>query len=199
VRQLRTELDRWLDGLDADAMLAEMSEPGYRYNPQAHSCLWQDQGWQIRFVPIPFGPDLRGSPDIPSIGISHPTGRFELDNTGTLLDGLNEKANRYGMLGMPYVIAVANESMTPHDGDIRAALVSFCSDAQTDRHISAVLTVKYLRHSAVSRHVPTLWHNPSAEHPLHIECAPWIHTTNVETGRWSYTDPDIQPSDFFGL
>lgn len=66
---------------------------------------FEHDGWQIDFRPIPKSPNSRGKPGIRPIGlISHEY--VYVDSRTPLRQAIEEKAGRYGELGLPYLVAV---------------------------------------------------------------------------------------------
>lgn len=149
-----------------------------------------------------------------------------IDDAGPIRRAVTDKANAYGQLGLPFVVAIESHSFSPDDIDVMNAL--FGSEQVTFRRyddgrvetiptrardgawigphgvqntrVSAVLVADSVGPWRIDAVVPTLWHHPAAEHAVKVDTAPWRQAVvDRSTGDVSFTDPVVVPSEFFGL
>jgi len=99
-RRLARAVVRWLDTLDADALL-ERAAQGYEALPEM---VWQHEEWRVRVRPIPVKPEARGRPRR-LIG-ARSFGAGWIDGWTPIRDAVMFKARRYGELDLPLVVAV---------------------------------------------------------------------------------------------
>ena len=115
VKTLRRDLREWLSALDAQAD---------RCTAQGRGAIarrsWHHDGWRLEFTAESLRPG-HGDAGLPLVrahlrfGWAHDASR--------ILDALNEKANRYGTLEVPLVIAVlSNSEFRTEDTDVERAL-----------------------------------------------------------------------------
>jgi hypothetical protein len=223
--RLRTQLENWLNSLDADEVTAAIEADGLTFGDSVPRYVWEDAGWQVVFRPLPVAPAQRGQAGRRPIGMHGPGGAFVLDDTTPLHRAIRDKAGAYGQLGMPYVVAVASEGTFVSDFPILNALFgheqviltpnadgtpNFTSTRAPDgvwlgprgvqnRRISAVLTAQLLRPWCVTTVVPTLWHHPAAEHPLVVEFLPWRKAVVDASGGLVFREPALGLNAFFDL
>lgn len=111
-RRLRQELRRWLAGLDPATVVAALSEPerpGELTFDRLPRFTWRHDGWDLEFHALPLSPDAaRG--DTPMIGMYGPATAQMIDKHTGLSRALDSKANKYGELDAPLVIAVLDNT-----------------------------------------------------------------------------------------
>ena len=100
-KRLAAEVLRWLDSLDADALLAASFDGGYEDLPQM---TWQHEDWRVQVRPIPVNVDARGRPRR-LIGIRN-FGASWIDGWTPIRDAVISKGQRYGAPDLPLVVAV---------------------------------------------------------------------------------------------
>ena len=66
---------------------------------------FEHEGWEIEFKPIPKKNEARGKPGVRPIAVQS-TGVRWVDRRTPIRDAITEKAGRYGVLDLPYVVAV---------------------------------------------------------------------------------------------
>lgn len=100
-RRLATEVLAWLNSLDPDALLSLSQVSGLEALPELH---WQHEEWRVRFRPIPVSVEARGKPRrlIGARGF----GASWIDGWSPIRDAITSKAQRYGDLDLPLIIAV---------------------------------------------------------------------------------------------
>ena len=150
---------------------------------------------------------------------------YTIDDVASIRRNVADKASAYGRLDTPYVIALRVETFLGKDHSIIDALfgqeqvtLETSSSGMVEvspgrarngvwngprgfqnRRVSAVLTADWLGLTTIPRTVPTLWHNPVAEHPIQIDSAPWRHAVIDTEGELKMHDPFISVATFFGL
>lgn len=98
--RLTAAVVRWLDTLDADALL-EQATGGYEVLPEMS---WQHEDWRVRIRPIPVRAEARGRPRR-LIGMRN-YGAGWIDGWTPIRDAVLYKARRYGKLDLPLIVAV---------------------------------------------------------------------------------------------
>jgi hypothetical protein len=74
--------------------------------------IWQNNGWEICFKPLPKSPEFRGIVDGGSLIVGVQMDRVRSDQPGaSWLEPLKKKASHYGKPDLPYIIAVNGFSM----------------------------------------------------------------------------------------
>jgi len=189
VRRLRSELERWLSGLDADELLRVQDSVGLDALPTYR---WQHQGWLATFTAHPRRPDLRGRPDFRPVG-AHMIGGAGLRRDDVeIRNAVVQKARKYGDLDHPLVVALLGTSHFLDDLDVMEALFGseeyllerLRGDQHQRRHprtvdgallgpsgsrrqkVSAVVVAMLLMPWNMDKVEPTAWINPFAARPL---------------------------------
>ncbi len=102
-RNLRERLERWLLTLNYDEIAQMYREQEYSQLP---SVTVSEQGALFTFTAMPKGPERRGQPGVRPVGIVAPAG-FQLVRTHEdIKAAVDGKANKYGDLQLPLLIAV---------------------------------------------------------------------------------------------
>ena len=115
VKAVRRDLREWLSALDAQA--DRRREAGRGALPRLS---WRQDGWQLEFTAQPIGSERAGA-GLPLVRTHLRTGWAH--DTSRVLGALNEKANRYGALDAPLVLAVlSNSEFHTDDLDVERAL-----------------------------------------------------------------------------
>lgn len=99
--QIRAVVHQWLQTLDPDQVAELRRNTSYDEHPQYR---WERDGWKIVFFAIPRLREERGTTG--STVLFHGSGVQKVEAQTSLRDALEEKAERYGKLELPYVIAV---------------------------------------------------------------------------------------------
>lgn len=118
-KPLRAQLRAWLAGLDYAAVvtsLAEPQEPGEVMFDRLPRLPWQADGWHLEFHAFPLNPDAAPG-NTPMIGTYGDGKAHMIDKHTGLSRALDSKANKYGPLDAPLVIAVLDNSGPPSTGD----------------------------------------------------------------------------------
>ena len=183
-RELRKELQRWLDGLDADSIppVHELDDlPAYDF---CHN------GWQIQFWAVPVENESLDLDDDRIVGMRF-TGMHQLDSTGHIRRALEDKTTKYGAHDRPFVIAVSAGPDNPYLSirSLRLALFGHNTAVLDDQgrfvesrregsgtlwhhgaprntRVSGVILVKRLDAWNVSTRKPIYMENPWAKHLL---------------------------------
>ena len=183
-RRLRSELQRWLTGLDADSI-----PPAHQLDdlPTYDFC---HDGWQIQFWAVPAQSECQDLDDNRTVGMRF-TGMHPLDSAGHIQRGLEDKTTKYGARDRPFVIAVSAGSDNPflsirslrlalfgHNTailDDQGKLVASRRDGSgvmwhqgrpRNTRVSGVVLVRRLDAWNVSTRQPIYMENPWAKHPL---------------------------------
>jgi len=191
----RRELERRLSELDPDELYENLEREDWESLPQ-----WtlEDKGWKVTFRPIPRSKNIRGKHCVRPIGIIW-KGFFWSDIYVYIRNVIREKANKYGRLKLPYVIAVNVLSLFCDDIAISEALfgklitkinrepdgtirrredrkpngVWWGSRRPQYTRVSGVIVFPYLYYGNIAKVTPTLWHNPWARHPINLSIFPF--------------------------
>ncbi len=205
--RLRRELGGWLQSLDVDQVRAiGLSEPW----------MWEDRGWRVEFMACPRSPALLGKPGIRALLSFEPTWGSH-DEARPIRGAIVNKANAYGALGLPFVVAVATRPWrdAPSDVDVTRGLFGEISRVGPKRdrdgawsgpsgtrntRVSGVLVAGHADPWRVGELVPSLWHHPDAKHPIVLSETPWRQVAvDPSTGAVSSEVPRSSPSSFFDL
>lgn len=219
-RPLRGRLEAWLAGLDPDehTLVAEKRRedlPGYVH---------KDAGWEIDFRAYPKSPEARGREDARPLGIFGGGEAHWVQDEEGIRGALTDKGSAYGLLGAPFVVAVASGSISLDDDDVLNALygtevVEFRTYAdgtedtamarkadgywyQGDHHwdhrgVSAVLVVKNLHPAFVGKQQHTIWEHPDPN--FAADGFPIWRRSIIEDGRVTFVDPERSQAEWFGL
>ena len=101
-RKLRSVLEKWLNSLDPDQVIADVAAQGNAALPTHEKTL---EGWELTFTAIPRAPERRNKPTGGIIGVRAGEARY-LNTSETIRDSLLAKGARYGELDLPLVVAV---------------------------------------------------------------------------------------------
>lgn len=105
-RKLKTALDQWLATLDHAALVRNAATFGHFSGPKLP---WNVDGWRLTFTALPVNPKPRTG----LVGIRGPGRARGVDNATGLRRALDSKANKYGPLEAPLVIAVLSNTEYP--------------------------------------------------------------------------------------
>jgi hypothetical protein len=214
-REVIDPLERWLDPLDPDEVLAAQAA-----GEELPTITLSFAGWNIVCTAIPVGPNHRDDPGHRVLG-TYSEGFSVIDDAKPLRRKLKRKAGRYGEMELPYVIAVLCAGDFADDKDIADALfgsVSLRFDIRTGRatpvrepdalwigpkgpqntRVSAVLTIPQLSWSAIAAVEPTVWLNPWAARPLTAEL-PWRTKAIAPDGSMGTREPRVTPAALFEI
>jgi hypothetical protein len=183
--KLRQDLERWLSGLDWQAIQQSYLDERYEGIP---SYEWSHDGWDVLFEPIPKSPDARGTKADQSIGMTMPMHAIQLNLDKEVKEAVIKK-DRYGNVTLPLVVAVqvihdfAIKKIDVMDGLLGEEAISLDCDRrpqaarvpngawfspQGPKHtnISAVLAWPTLDPWKFTAIEPIVVHHPCAAHPL---------------------------------
>ncbi|WP_141856219.1 hypothetical protein [Kribbella jejuensis] len=217
VRQLRRDLENWLTGLDPDDYgEAKQREDFARFS-------YEEDGWGIEFHAIPKTAEARGKEGVRPLGIFGPRGEWLNDQQG-IRSALATKGSAYGQLGAPFVVAVASNSWSTDDWDVRNALYGtdavqirrladgtdettsmrlpdgywYAGDHWAHRGVSAVLVVKQLHPALVGGQQQTIWEHPDPE--IRVGALPiWRRSFVGPNGHIEFQTPQSSQAEWFGL
>ncbi len=214
-RQVTEPLQRWLEELDPDTVLADFAST--HALPERRLTF---DGWDVHVRAIPVNPEHRRDPEHRVLG-THSEGIAPLDDTTPLRSKLKRKAGHYGQLDRSYVIALLCAGDFVEDHDIADALLGSTAVRYSPRtgslepvrepngfwhgangpqnsRVSAVITVPQLSWSAITAVEPTVWIQPWAAHPL-AASLPWRTQHIAADGRIETTEALRSPIDFLAL
>jgi hypothetical protein len=112
-RVLRERLERWLQERDFDEICRSYQDGNYEVIP---SFTWAEQGLSMTFTPMPKGPEFRGQAGVRPIGVVMPTVGRMLRTHDDIRAAIEGKAEKYGALELPLVVAV--NVMDDHCDDV---------------------------------------------------------------------------------
>ncbi len=214
-RAVTDPLQQWVDGLDADAVIA-----AHQTTHDVPRKVLSFDGWEVECKAFPVSPEHRDAPDHRVVG-AYSEGFAALDDATPLRRKLKRKASRYDALELPYVVALLCAGDFAEDKDIVDALLGTTA-IQFDRStlkirgvrqpdgfwhgpngpqnttVSAVVTIPQLSWSSIAAVVPTVWLNPWAARPL-TAALPWRTHEIAKNGRISTREATLAPVDLFEL
>ena len=118
-RHLREQLERWLKNLDFE-------EVSRLYEAQQYDAVptlpWSEGSLTLEFSPIPKGPKYRGQPGVRQIGVVMPMEMRVVRAHDDIRVAIEGKAKKYGLLELPFVVAVNVMDDFFDDADTRNAL-----------------------------------------------------------------------------
>lgn len=213
---LKRELERWLSTLDPDTV--HSTEPMARH-------LWENDGWQASFQPIPIRTEKRGIRDgSRAIGMFANGGASIVDDAPTIRRALSAKHRAYGDLPHPFVVAVglyvfdsdlwhAKNAFYGHeviqivDDNFAEAVPSRRGDGYfggggggwRNTQVSAVLLVNQLMPHSLTASTATLWKHPGAVKPLHADPGFPARTYELHGNELGEADAACTVAERFGL
>lgn len=214
--RLTREVQRWLDELDPEVVLADAArEPD---NP--HKTVIPLGAWTVRLQASAIAEDGHHFPHHRVIG-SRYDGVDSIDDLTPLRRKIKKKAGHYGQLDKPYVLVALAAGTFVDDRDVEHALLGpigyrydlekrrLVAERQRDgawmrkqgpvnTRLSGVLTLVNLSPMAVCAVEPTYWANPWAERPL-PQPGPWRRIEAEPTGRILSHDQTQTIAELFGL
>ncbi|MFI7081963.1 hypothetical protein ACIBO1_32240 [Micromonospora sp. NPDC049903] len=215
--KLRNQLSQWLASLDPHAVSA-----AFAANPSRHTLprrAFKEDCWSLTFAALPLRPDTFGKGG-QLVGLFGPRRAAGVDNVTPLIRAVGAKANRYGKLNAPLIVAVmANTEYPTRDYDIQrvlyglsAAIPRQASECPSDLyqnghwltrkgwrrgHAPQVITTSNLKPWRVANVQPSLW--TTLEPGVNIPLQPrWLAPVSVDT-----PEPTVSPAqpinELFGL
>jgi hypothetical protein len=159
-RQIRAFLARNLTSVDPDEIIALYTAKGDDVLPKWS---FREQDWTIEFSPIPKKPEARGKPGVRPIGAITASPRW-INSDSAIRDTLLEKANHYGELNLPYVIAINAVTEFPiHKDDIMNALFG-------EEHVLIPRDRASQAGVRIERTPNGLWTSPSGPRYTRVSC-----------------------------
>ena len=129
--RIRSSIHSWLETLDPEEVAEQRKSKVYEKHPH---WLWDRDGWRLVFFAIPRPQKERGRTS--KTVLYHFWDAQRVEAQTSLKDALEEKADRYGELQLPYVIAVdvlARDSFASDVGDILFGKQVVLIDTQKER------------------------------------------------------------------
>jgi hypothetical protein len=216
--RLRQDLERWLSGLDWQAIQQSYLEELYEGIP---SYEWSHEGWDIIFEPIPKSPDARGAQAVQSIGMTMPLHAMQLSLDKQVKEAVIKK-DRYGDVTLPLVVAVqvihdfAIKKIDVMDGRLGEEAISldcnrrpqavrvpngawFSPRGPKHTNISAVLAWPTLDPWKFTAVEPIVVHHPCAAHPLPYDTLPITQNVVDQEIRALVERAGVPMSEILGL
>lgn len=206
VRELVESLRAWLVAQDIE-VLGSLARRGLSGLP---SFDWVERDWLVRIWAIPRSPELRGREDLRPIGIMSADDGEDGPLWQDLLGRMEAKADIYGELGAPYVIAVNAPDAWPDHREAEWAVLGphpfteawqrsgffLRDDGTTHSNVSGVLVATALQPHSFTRQNATLYENPAAARSVPRSLR-WRRVRVVDGRREE--EPGVEPADLFGL
>jgi len=101
-RKVGSSIKQWLDTLNPDEVVNLFRNGGWAALPRFR---YDHAGWRLAFVPIPKRIQSRGKPGLRTVAMKS-TGIQIIEPWVAIRDAIVRKAGRYGIVGVPYVVAV---------------------------------------------------------------------------------------------
>lgn len=216
VAEIVRPLEKWLAGLDPDAVAEAMNAD----EEPPELCL-RVRDWELIFTPLPIKAEARGKPGR-LLGIYPASGGFVNDKE-MVRKTLQRKRRHYGRPDKPLVFALLCMSSFMADEDIEQALLGslavqywvndptrearwirqrdgFWMQGNRPRgtRVSAVLVGKTFFPWSCTRELPRLWLNPWAKHPLPTT-GPFPTATADERPVLTFEATDVEAFEILGL
>lgn len=210
IRRYVPRIQRWLDQLKPEAI----NPPGGSYPTREQVYEITENGWRINLTALRHPGDASAYAD--QIILVQTDG-MSFDGRTPIAASLRAKADRYGTLNLPYVIAILDDTLLsdethlqwvllgspqirlPLDGQTQADVVSvrdgfwLRNGGPTNQHVAGVLFTSNLHYSNVPKRTPVMWHNPYALSPIPAWEVPW-RVRRVDTANGDITeDPPVAP------
>lgn len=190
-REIREFLARQLAPLNAEEIAEACERGGFRALPHWR---YEHDGWVISLFPIPKSPEQRKTAGVRPIAIQFEEFRF-LEIQESIRNAVLQKANRYGQLDLPFVIAVNVLADLVDRDDVLSALfgdeqIIYRRDLAVPQgpelgrapngawtspagprytRVSGVLVAAHLTPSSIPWASVCLYHNPWAARPYDCE------------------------------
>ena len=203
VRKERIKIERWLENLDPDNYY-KFQKSADIYKLPIYK--WEFQGSIIQLIAVAKPPCLRGKQGIRPIEAYLPDGVKQIDNAPMIKRSISDKAGRYGVFDIPYIIATNILGIFPDHTDVVDALfgqeavrirnsegvdeevlvrckngVFIGPKGPQNTRVSAVLVFFDLNPFNLASNQPVLYHNPWASKPLLLNEFPFdqvVYTSN---------------------
>lgn len=177
-RSLRDRIRKWLAHLDPDAVDAD----------DLPARTFEQDGWSVTVEAVPIKRDKRGNVGR-SIGIyAHSEAQF-IDDGAKLVAALESKANRYGHLDAPFVVAVGTTSFDEDDEDIFNALYGSVSWMLTGLGRGEKITSRAIRNPDGYFGSPGAWKNRRVSAVLIVDQLSLHDPTRARIALWVHPDP----------
>jgi hypothetical protein len=154
-KQIADCIQKHIDAEDADAIIAGGAWDRPRWTFAV------DDGCTIEFRPHPRKREVRGEPPDRPLGIIGSEAQW-VDDVTPIREAVLEKADRYGKLDQPYVVAINAMAPSLDGSDIIEALTELWKRERV-KQVSAILLAKWLMPISAAHAFIALFHNPAAE------------------------------------
>jgi hypothetical protein len=183
-RKLRSELRRWLAGLDRDQVARDARSSPAVGLARLPDLLWQEDGWSLEIHAMPVFDDDRPRS---ALGVTGMGEAIPVDNESGLERVLDSKRSRYGALDAPLVIAIHSATdIRTYDYQVENALYGLARNRPHDR-----------ARGPGQLFTEGFWYGSSGWRSSHVpqvislyDLAPW-NVTNIRPRLWRTFEPGI--------
>ena len=217
-REIREFLTRKLAPLNPDEIAAVFERGGFRALPHWD---YEHDGWRLSLFPIPKTPEQRKTAGVRPIAMQFEEFRF-VENQVSIRNAVLQKANQYGELDRPFVIALNDLADLVDRDDVLNALFGdeqftfrrdlaaghelgrapngawTSPDGPRYTRVSGVLVASHLTPSSIPWASVCLYHNPWAAHPYNCALNRLHRAVRVTDTTLQFLDGDSL-SSIFGL
>lgn len=216
-RRVRAAVEQWLAGLDIDNV-------SYGGQGRRARFSWALDGWEVEFSAIPIPVENRGNPNHRIIGVYADSKGSYPDDASIIRAALETKANAYGALEHPFIIALGTYIWGGDRSDSTDALYGSTvviwdeavqktrvgrlrdgffgtEDHPASQGVAAVLHINQLQPYYLQRAEVTLWPHPAEADSVVDHLADRIPAIvmRASDGRVEPIPSGINPGVFFGL
>ncbi|MGA9192245.1 MAG: hypothetical protein WBZ24_10970 [Anaerolineales bacterium] len=214
---LRRRLRQWMEGIDWESLRSRYEGGDIRSLPVFE---FEHDGWALRIRPIPKPANMRGQPGIRPIGVQSRS--FRLSNAKkSIRVAVTDKANAYGKLRKPLVVAVNSYGIHTDKEDVLEALYGSAQvvleghgrpkpilrtandgawigpEGIRNTRVAAVLVLGSLSEWSIAARAPTLFINPFARYQLR---GPILRLPRVVVEGTEFVEKEgIGPQEIFGI
>jgi hypothetical protein len=189
VSRVRKEVQRWIDGLDYEQVMALPKSDSFDDLP---NYFVEHDEMTANLVAFPKKREARGLPDVPAVGGSSGAAFWDRAHEDIRSAVKKKRASRYDLGGLPYVVAVRCQDAFTRPSDVERALYGLRSGGgkqdltqlaiadveegiwarrrgATNTSISGVLSVQNLYSWSLRETMVCLYQNPWATKPVNGE------------------------------
>ena len=164
-RRWRKDIQRWVDSLDYEALLAMGPSPNHAALPRLEL---EHDGVHVTIKPIPKKRSARGKGQRP-IGIQSFQGCM-VTSHNEIRETVRDKAGRYGLMSRPYIVVVNCLGPLADEEEIHGAMFGHSGiwrdvDNPSHTRVSAVLALHHLLPWSIAVASARLFKNPNAVLP----------------------------------
>ena len=175
------KVEEWVSGLD----------PSQAASGEKPTLTWEEDSWSIQFRATPISEDLHGAAGLSVVGLASRAARFIVPEEG-ILQSLREKADSYGALHLPFVVAINMLDRCRREVDIAKGLLRAWGgeDGRRYPNTSAALMAWLPNAIAAPRVTPILVHHPHPTYSLLVQDWPLPQYRLTKAGLIPIANPD---------